>query len=114
MKNKRIIDYIFLILIYFIYSFVNLFAKYASNYKFLSINYMKYYSLEILILGFYAIIWQQIVKKFDLTIAYAWRGTVILWTFLWSIIFFNESITINNIIGSVIIVLGIVVVVKSE
>lgn len=113
-KKKCIREYLIMIFVYFIYSFVNLFAKYASQYKFLSKNYIKFYSMEIFILMIYAIVWQQIIKNVDISIAYVWRGSVIVWTTLWSILFFNEHITLNNVIGAIIIILGILVVVKSE
>ena len=33
--------------------------------------------MELFVLGIYAILWQQIIKKFDLTVAYANRGVAI-------------------------------------
>ncbi len=62
---------------------------------------------EIACLGFYAIFWQQIIKRFDLSIAYANRAFAIFWTFLWSILFFHEQVRPANIIGILIVFLGI-------
>ena len=69
-----------------------------------------FYGIEIFILGVYAILWQQIIKKFDLMIAYANRAMALLWSIVWAIIFFKESITINNIIGVVIVIIGTMIV----
>ncbi len=76
----------------------------------LSKGFILYYGLEIFILGIYAILWQQIIKKFQLTVAYVNRAVALLWSLLWSVIFFKETITLNNVVGAVIIIIGIVVV----
>ena len=54
--------------------------------------------MEIIILGIYALIWQQLIKRIDLSIAYANRSMAILWSMIWAVIFFGEIITIKNII----------------
>ncbi len=100
----------YIILLQFIIMFYTLsgvMAKKASFTNFLSKEFIFYYALEIVILGIYAIMWQQIIKKFSISVAYANKGMAILWSLLWSMIFFNESITVNNIIGALIILLGI-------
>ena len=62
---------------------------------------------EIACLGFYAIFWQQIIKRFDLSVAYANRAFAIFWTFLWSILLFHEQVRPANVIGIIIVFLGI-------
>ena len=47
--------------------------------------------MELVCLGSYALIWQQIIKRFDLSIAYANRAFAIFWTFLWSVLIFHET-----------------------
>jgi uncharacterized membrane protein len=71
-----------------------------------------YYSLEILVIGIYAILWQQIIKKFERSVAYANKGSLIIWTFIWAVLFFQETITVNNILGAVLVIVGIVLVFK--
>ena len=50
--------------------------------------------------------WQQIIKKFDISVASANKAMAILWSMLWAILFFHDNITINNVIGIVIIIIG--------
>jgi len=101
-------------LVFIIYSIISVIGKKASGYKFLSKEFIILYLLEIFILVIYAVLWQKVIKKIDLTIAYANRGIIILWTMVWSVILYNETITANNLVGAFIIIIGILVVVKDE
>lgn len=75
-----------------------------------SFNFIITYGISILILAVYAFFWQKIIKNFELTVAYSNKGAVILWTLLWSVIFYGESIKITNIVGAAIIIIGIMVI----
>ena len=66
--------------------------------------------MEILSLGFYAIAWQQIIKRCDLSVAYANRSMAILWSLVWTVIFFHESLTVKNIIGVLFVFAGTMIV----
>ncbi len=70
--------------------------------------------LEVVCLGMYAVFWQQIIKRFDLSIAYANRATAIFWTFLWGMILFQEKIKPLNIVGVLIVFLGVLLVNQDE
>ena len=115
-KNKKQLIKNILILqaIILFYTFSTVTAKFASNQEFLSFNFILFYGLEIFILGVYAILWQQIIKKLNLSIAYANRAMSLLWAIAWAIIFFHENITINNIIGVVIVIIGTIIVNSDE
>ena len=39
-------------------------GPHVSNEEFLSVNFIFFYGVEIVILGIYAILWQQIIKKY--------------------------------------------------
>ena len=65
-----------------------------------------------MILGIYAIFWQQILKNFSLTTAFFNKAITIVWGMLLGLIFFKEKITINMIIGTIIVLIGIGLVVK--
>jgi drug/metabolite transporter (DMT)-like permease len=93
-------------LIIIIYTLSGIAAKFASHYSFMSWNFILFYCLEIFILGIYAILWQQIIKKFDLSVAYANRSVAIFWSLIWSAFIFGETISIKNIIGVLIIFTG--------
>ena len=66
--------------------------------------------MEIAILGLYALLWQQVIKRFDLSVAYANRSMTLLWSLVWAVVFFHEGIQIQNVIGVVIAVTGAVIV----
>ena len=70
-KKKKINNYIFLHILLLFFSFCGVFSKLASQNEFLSIKFIIFYVISILILGIYAILWQQILKKFSLTTAIA-------------------------------------------
>lgn len=109
-KKKLVKDIVFLQIIIAIYTLSTVTAKFASNEEFLSINFILFYGAEIIILGIYAILWQQIIKKFEISIAYANRAMGLLWSIIWAIVFFHETITIKNILGVIIVIIGIMVV----
>jgi len=99
---------------YFVFSLCSVFLKSGSRYPFLSKTFSLHYAGGILCVLFFAIIWQQVLRKYDLIIAYAWRGTLFLWTFLWAVLLFGETVTWNNVIGAIVIVCGIFIVIRNE
>lgn len=109
-NKNHVITFIFLQLSVIIYSLAGVCSKYAAAYKFLSIKFIVIFIIEIGILGIYAILWQQIIKSIDIFIAYANKGTSLLWSLLWAIMLFNEKITINNIIGIIIVMIGVILI----
>lgn len=109
-KLNKFKDIIFLQLVVVIYTISSVVAKFASNYEFLSPKFILVYALEIIFLGIYAILWQQVIKKFDLSIAYANRALGLLWSMIWAVLFFKDTITLKNIIGVVIVIIGTIIV----
>ena len=97
-------------LVVMLYTLSSVAAKMASGQAFLSLPFIVYYGVEILILGFYAIAWQQIIKRCDLSVAYANRSMAILWSLVWTVIFFHEALTVKNIIGVLIVFAGTMIV----
>ena len=97
-------------LVVMLYTLSSVAAKMASGQAFLSLPFIVYYGVEILILGFYAIAWQQIIKRCDLSVAYANRSMAILLSLVWTVIFFHEALTVKNIIGVLIVFAGTMIV----
>lgn len=93
-----------------IYTVNSIIAKFATGAKPLSLGFFAFYATEVAVLGVYAICWQQMIKRFDLSIAYANRSMAILWTALWSVVIFHESLSVKQIIGIVLVVIGTVTV----
>ena len=112
--NKKILYYIALHIELLIYSLGGICSKLASQNSFLSFWFIFWYSLVILNLGVYAIIWQQIIKYLSLTTAYANKAVTIVWGILWGYIFFQEQIRWNMIVGAIIVIVGVILVVKSD
>lgn len=106
----------FLILhsIIFYYSFISVVAKFASGQEFFSIGFFKLYALEIVMIAGYALCWQRVIKNIDLVTAYANKGIVIIWNLIWGVILFGEKVTANNIIGAIIVIVGIYIVAKDD
>lgn len=115
-KNKKsfIKNIIILQVIILIYTLSTVTAKFASQEEFLSFKFIMLYGLEICILGVYAILWQQIIKKFEISVAYANRAMSLLWSIVWAIVFFGEQITLKNIIGVIIVIIGTIIVNSDE
>ena len=76
----------------------------------MSFKFILYYGLEMLILAVYAVVWQQLIKKFDISVAYANKAMGLLWSIVWAILIFNETITIKNVIGVIIVIAGTIIV----
>lgn len=97
-----------------IYSLGSVCSKLASQNDFLSFRFCVYYGLVLLDMMVYAILWQQILKKLPLTVAFANKAVTIIWGIIWGMLMFNEPVNIKKVIGGIIIIAGIVLVVKDD
>lgn len=105
--SKGITNLISLHLLIVFYSIISILAKKAAQFDLLSRPFMTFYSLEILCIAIYAYFWQKILKKFDLTVAYANKAAVLIYNLIWGYLLFRERITFNNMLGIVIIICGV-------
>lgn len=106
--KKKVLPYLILHSCLLFYSFGSICSKMASRQKFLSFKFIVFYGLLIAILGVYAILWQQILKKIPLSIAYANKSVGVIWGMIWGAVIFSETITLNMIIGAVFVVAGVI------
>lgn len=113
-KNTKLKYLVLLHILLVFYSLCGVFSKLASRYEFLSLNFILFYGISIFILGIYAVLWQQILKHFSLTTAFMNKAVTIIWGVIWGMILFNESIKLNMIIGTIVVLIGICLVVKSD
>ena len=109
---KKTNKYIYLHILLLFYSICGVFSKLASQHEFLSFKFCLFYGISIFILGIYAIFWQQILKKFSLTTAFFNKAVTIIWGMLWGILLFKETITLNMILGTIVVLVGVVLVVS--
>ncbi len=107
-KTRRISPLQILLLqaVVLVYTTSGIFAKLASEKAFLSIGFILLYGAEIAVLGIYAVLWQQMIKRVDLSFAYANRAVAIAWSMLWAAVIFGETITVQNLIGVGIVLIG--------
>ena len=90
-----------------VYACTSIFTKMASRQEILSWPYLLWIAGAIGVMGVYAILWQQVIKRMPLSTAYMFKGTSLIFVLLISGLMLGEAITVNNVIGSVIIILGI-------
>ncbi len=106
MDKGKIGNYILLYGGFVVYSFVSVLAKYASAQS--DFVVMAAYLIgEIFLLGVYAVLWQQALKKFPLVVAMSNKGVTVVFSLIWSALLFQEEITIINILGTLMILIGI-------
>lgn len=98
----------------FIFSASSMLTKVAAlqwrEHGFWSWEFISVFAGAIALLGFYAIFWQKVLKKVNLSIAYMSKGVTLFWALFWSILLFDESITVSNLIGLALIFIGIVLI----
>lgn len=108
---KKAKSYMLLHLIILLYSLGNVFSKGAAEKEFLSFEFCLFYGLVLFILAVYAVLWQQVLKSIPLNIAYANKAISLVWGMLWGALMFKETISISNIIGAVIVLVGVLLMV---
>ena len=67
-----------------------------------------FYLLSLFCLGCQAIAWQLVLRRYPLFWAYLWMSTVYIIIIIASYFIFNEPITLCNMIGSLLIICGII------
>lgn len=97
-----------------VYSTSTIFSKMAAKQEFLSLKFCLYYGVIIILLGFYAIGWQQIIKSLPLTAAFANKAVTVVWGIVWGFLFFNEPITLGKVVGALMVITGIVMYALSD
>lgn len=113
-KHIKSKDMLFLHVVLLIYTFGSIMSKNAANYDFLSVGFCFFYGMLLLISVIYAFLWQKVLKRLPLVMAYANKAITVIWGLIWGFLFFEEEISIYNIIGAVIIVGGVYLVVTEE
>lgn len=84
----------------------------ASRQEMLSWPYLLWMAGAVGVMGVYAILWQQVLKRVELSTAYMFKGTGMIFGLLIAWLILGEQITINNMIGAAVIITGIVLFAK--
>ena len=113
-KKFQIKDILMLQIVFFIYSINSVVAKFASAQEPFSLNFILLYGLELCVLGVYAILWQQLIKRMELSVAYSNKAVVLLWAMVFGTLLFKEQITRTKVTGILLVIAGIVVLNSEE
>ena len=92
-----------------IYTISSIMAKFASGTEVLE-KMLLFFGLDLLFLGIYAICWQQMIKIFPLSVAYANRAMALLWSAVWAKIIFGEQINLKQMLGIGLVIVGTMVI----
>ena len=93
-----------------IYTFSSVLAKLASGQEVFSAGFVMFYLGELAVLGIYALLWQQMIKRFELSVAYTNRAMALLWSMLWAVVLFHDRVTMKNVIGVALVIVGTLIV----
>lgn len=108
-QSLSITSVILLVSAFLIYSTTGVFTKLASREDFLSMAYMSFFSMVIVAMGIYAVMWQLILKRVPLAQAYLYKSMTVLFSLFFAYSIFNEEVTWKNMLGAVLIISGIIV-----
>ena len=89
-------------------------SKMAARQPAFSLPFFLWYGGTLAIMFVYALVWQQVLKRMPLTVAYANRPVSLIWGMLWGSLIFQERITWNMILGAGVIFAGICLVVTAD
>ena len=111
MKNLRYFSFIILAIAF--QSLCGIFGKHAALSlpapSLIGIVTNAFYILSLVCLVLQAIVWQQALRHFPLSVAYPFMGLVNFVILFSSVILFQEGVTLENILGLVLISVGITV-----
>lgn len=106
MKKIRFRQILVLQLVVIIYTFSSIIAKMASGTEPFSLQFILFYGADVAVLGIYALLWQQMIKRFPLSVAYANRSMALCWSLLWSILIFGNEVMPQNLAGILLVIAG--------
>lgn len=113
-KGTNIKSLIFLHVILLIYVGSSVMSKLASGQEFLSVKFVLMYGGVVALLMVYAVLWQQVLKKLPLTVAFANKSAVMIWGMIIGAIMWQEKITWLMIVGTLVIIAGVCLVVMED
>ena len=105
---------VFLHLTFLVYSLASVFSKKAGAEEVFSIKFLLFYGMVLFILMLYAVLWQQNLKRLPLVTAYANKAVTVIWGMVWGVLLWQEKVSLNNIIGAVIIMFGVAMIATEE
>ena len=110
----RVKDYLLLHICVLVFSFTSVFAKFAANsYNeggLINPGFFLFVFVMLAICVIYAFFWQKVIKNVDLHVGYANRSVYLIWGQIWAVSIFGEQLSVKNLIGLVVVLIGVVMV----
>lgn len=99
-----------------LYSVTSVFAKLSGNALAAgnTAASLVFLGLEFLALVVYSLLWQLVLKRLPLNVAYAAKGVCTLFTCLFGILLFQEALTFGKALGILIVLGGVYLVVTDH
>ncbi len=94
-------------LLFMIYSMTTVISRKIGGADLLSTESVAGYLLIILCMGIYALGWQQVLKSFSLSQAFANKAVVVIWGLVWGSVLFGERMTPAKLTGAALIIAGV-------
>lgn len=112
--KSKIGSMLFLHITFVIYSLASVFSKKAGSEEVFSLRFLCFYGMVLFILMLYAVLWQQNLKHLPLVTAYANKAVTVIWGMVWGILLWKEKVSLNNVLGAIIIMFGVAMIATEE
>lgn len=97
-----------------LYALVSLLAATVARLPLFSSMFLLGVGGVFVLFGLYAIVWQQLLKRLPLSLAYMFKGTSLLFVLLLSALFLGDAVTWQNLVGATLIIVGIVLFARAD
>ena len=101
-------------LLLLLFSLTTVLSKLAAGEDFLSLRFCLFFGGEFVLLGIYALGWQQILKRLPLTLAYTNKAVTLVWSMVFGVLLFHETVSLKQVIGCALAVAGVVLFVRAD
>ncbi len=101
-------------LLLLLFSLTTVLSKLAAGEDFLSLRFCLFFGGEFVLLGIYALGWQQILKRLPLTLAYTNKAVTLVWSMVFGVLLFHETVSLKQLIGCALAVAGVVLFVRAD
>lgn len=78
-----------------------------------SLSYFLWVFGAVGVLALYALLWQQVIARLSLPVAYLFRCSGLVFALLFAAFLWNEAISVNNLAGATIMAVGITLYVRA-
>lgn len=108
-KQRLALSSVLLLTVSFlIYSATGIFTKLASMQDPMGVAWLQYLAMAFVALGTYAVLWQFILGRVALSQAFLFKSTTVLFSLCFAYFLFDERISLQNIVGAFLIIVGII------